>query len=376
MTTASCTSMSSTRPPWRATIGFTCSSNTLATCSYSASSLTADPSPEAGFGAGVTAGTSAVTVDRMALPTARPTACHGAGDCFTTVMMFPDTISSLMARPGIAKIASASGEPCASSGVVNRRTPPASTGTLMTNLQRWLSIGSAVMRISGVSIPHFPRSGHHVLKRRQRLRPTARLEPAVGVYPDLSTVQHPRHALQSAGDLRGRRHAGRVDVVDTRPDLVWILVLFESLQELRAGACVLDRDHIRIHALDHPQHVVELAVAHVRVNLRAVTHPRGRQAEGVHRPLQVGGPIGAPQRQSFPQGGLIDLNHPYARGLEIEHLVANRQRELFGRFPARLVVADERPLQDRHRPGQHPFHRTLGQGLGVLAPAHGHRARA
>src|SRR2546426_5524599 len=31
-------------------------------------------------------------------------------------------------------------------------------------------------------------------------------------------------------------------------------------------------------------------------------------------------------RSSFPQGGLIDLNHPYARGLEIEHLVANRQR--------------------------------------------------
>src|SRR5256885_12288414 len=42
------------------------------------------------------------------------------------------------------------------------------------------------------------------------------------------------------------------------------LVLLESLQQLRAGAGVLDRDHIRIHAFDHLQHVVELAVAHVR----------------------------------------------------------------------------------------------------------------
>ncbi len=151
ITTASCTSMSSTRPPCRATIGFTCSSKTFATCSYNASSLTANPPPETGFGAGVTAGTSAVNVDRIALPTARPTACHGTGDCFTTVTMLPETISSVTPRPGREKIASASGEPCASSGAVNRRTPPASTGTLTTNLQRWLSIGSAVIRISSVT---------------------------------------------------------------------------------------------------------------------------------------------------------------------------------------------------------------------------------
>src|SRR5437667_1789239 len=376
ITTASCTSMSSTRPPWRATIGFTCSSNTFATCSYRASSLTADGSPEAGLGADATAGTSAASVARMALPTAFPIACHGAGDCFTKVMMVRDTISSLTARPGTAKIASASAEPFVRSGVVNRRPPPASTGTLTTNLQRWLSIGSAVIRISAAAIAHLSRRRDHVLEGGQRFLPTARLEPTVGVHPDLGAVQDSRHALQSAGDLRDGRHAGRVNVVHTRADLVGILVVLESLQQLRAGAGVLDRDHIRIHALDHPQHVVELAVAHMRVNLRAVTHPGGREAEGVHGPLQVRGPIGAPQRQSFPEGGLINLNHPYARRLEIEHLVADRQRDLFGRFRARLVVADERPLQDRHRPGQHPFHRTLCQRLGVLAPAHRHRPRA
>src|SRR5712664_1093753 len=371
ITTASCTSMSSTRPPWPATIGFTCSSNTLATCSYSASSLTAP----GGFGLAAT-GTSLANAVRIAAPTGFPTACHGAGDCFTTVTMFPDTMSSLTARPGTAKIASASGEPFASSVVVNRRTPPASTGTLTTNLQRCASIGSAVIRMSAAAIAHLSRGRDHVLERGQRFFPTARLEPTVGVHPDLGAVQHSRHALQCATDLRDGRHTRRVDVVDTRADLVGILVVLESLQQLRAGAGVLDRDHIRIHALDHLQHVVELAVAHVRVNLRAVAHPRGRQAEGVYRPLQVGGPIGAPQRQSFAQGGLIDLDHADARRLEIDHLVANGQRDLFGRFRARLVVADERPLQNRHRPGQHPFHRTLCQGLGVPAPAHRHRARA
>src|SRR6267378_731854 len=376
ITTASCTSISSTRPPWRATIGFTCSSKTFATRSYSASSVTADPSPEAGFGAAVTAGASAVNMDRMALPTGFPTACHGSGDCFTTVMMFPDTMSSLTARPGIAKIASASGDPFASSAPVNRRTPPAHTGTLTTNLQRWLSIGSAVMRISAAAIPHLSRGGHHVLECRQRLVPAAGLEPAVGVDPDLRAIQHARHAFQRAGDFRHGRHAWRVNVVDARTDLVGILVVLEPLEQLRAGAGALDRDHIRVHALDDPQDVIELAVAHVGVNLGPVPHSRRRQPERVHRPLLVGRPIGPAQGQAFAQRRFVDLDHADARGFEIDDLVADRQRDLLGGFRARLVVAHKGPLQDRHWAGEHAFHRALRERLRVPAPAHGHRARA
>src|SRR5947209_4158289 len=48
MTTASCTSISSTRPPCRATIGFTWLSNSSATRSYSASSSRPPASPAAG----------------------------------------------------------------------------------------------------------------------------------------------------------------------------------------------------------------------------------------------------------------------------------------------------------------------------------------
>src|SRR6266446_1195074 len=376
ITTASCTSMSSTRPPWRATIAFTCSSNTLATCSYSASSVTTEPAPAAGLAAAVTAGTPADSVDRIAFPTARPTDCHGAGDCLTTVTRLPDTISSLTDRPGIAKIASASGEPFASPGAVNRRTPPANTGTLTMNLQRWVSIGSAVIRISAASIPHLTRGGHHVLERRKRLLPAPRLEPTVGVHPDLRVIQHARHAFQGARDLRRGWHAGGMDVVHPRADLVGIVVLLEALQQLRAGAGVLDRDHIRIHPLDYAQHVVEFAVAHVRVNLRTVTHSGGRQPEGVHGPLQVRRPIGAPQGQPFAQGGLVDLDDADAGGFEIDHLVPDGQRQLLRCFRTRLVVAHERPLQNRHRSRQHALHRPLGERLGVLAPAHRHRARA
>ena len=43
---------------------------------------------------------------------------------------------------------------------------------------------------------------------------------------------------------------------------------------------------------------------------------------------------------------------------------------------ARLIVAHERPLQDRDRAGEHPLHRPRGERLGVLAPANGHRPRA
>src|SRR5881628_2548155 len=165
----------------------------------------------------------------MAAPIGFPTACHGVGDCLTTVMRFPDTMSSLIARSGIAKIASASGDPVASSADEKRRTPPANTSLLTTNLQRWLSIGSAVMRISAASIPHLSRGGHHVLEGRQRLFQAPGLEPAVGIHPDLGVIQHPGHALQGARDLRGRRYPRRVNVVDPWADLVRILVLLEAL---------------------------------------------------------------------------------------------------------------------------------------------------
>src|SRR2546427_189985 len=57
-------------------------------------------------------------------PTAWPTTCHGVALRFAPVTRLPDTITSAAPAPGIAKRAPTSGEPLASSGDANRRTPP------------------------------------------------------------------------------------------------------------------------------------------------------------------------------------------------------------------------------------------------------------
>src|SRR5437763_6416475 len=325
MTTASCTSISSTRPPCRATIGLTWESNSSATRSYRVSS-SAPPAGAAGFGA--TAGWSSASADRIAAPTDLPITCHGAALRLTTVTRLPDTMTSATSAPGIAKIASTRGEPLASCGDANRRTPPSCTGSLTRNLQRLLSIGSAVMRISALLMIEVCRrrcegstgirssarrrrggrgnraqlSGrlHHVAQRRERLLPPARLQTAVWVYPDLRVAQHALHALQGRDDLGRTRHPRRVDVVHPRADLVGILVLAERLQQLGARARAFDRDDVRVHLLDHADDVVELAVTHVGVDLGRVRHAARGQAERVHRPVEVRRPIGPFERQAFP----------------------------------------------------------------------------
>ena len=128
-------------------MGFTWLSNRSATRSYSASSVVA---LSGATGLAVTAGWPPASAARIAWPTAFPTTGQGAGLRFTTVTRLPDTITSLTSAPGMAKIASGSGEPRASSGEANRRTPPAWIGSLTRNLQRPLSIGSAVMRRSAM----------------------------------------------------------------------------------------------------------------------------------------------------------------------------------------------------------------------------------
>ena len=117
-------------------------------------------------------------------------------------------------------------------------------------------------------------------------------------------------------------------------------------------------------------------IAQVRVDLRLVAHAGRSQAEGVHRPLQIRGPVRAAQRQPLAQRRLVDLNQPDARRFEIDRLVADAQGDLQSGVAPRLIVADERPLQDRHRTGEHPLHRPRSERLRVLAPANRHRPRA
>ncbi len=105
----------------------------------------------------------------------------------------------------------------------------------------------------------------------------------------------------------------------------------------------------------------------------------GRHASGdsetFDRPIQVLPPLGLAQGQAFAQRRFVDLDHADAGGFEIAHLIAQCQRDLAAGLRAWLVVADEGPLQHRHRAGQHALHRPGGEGLRVPRPAHRHGGR-
>ena len=75
------------------------------------------------------------------------------------------------------------------------------------------------------------------------------------------------------------------------------------------------------------------------------------------RPGQVLVPAVAAQGQALADRGLVDLDDLDPGLLEVGDLVADRQRQLLAGLRARLVVADEGPLEHRHRPGEHALHR-------------------
>ena len=164
-----------------------------------------------------------------------------------------------------------------------------------------------------------------------------------------------------------------MDVVDPGADLRGVTAGGEGIEQFHLRARRLDRDHVGIHRADRIDDVVELRIAHVGVDLRLGRSDRGGQAEARDRPVEIVVPVRAPQRQPFAQGGLVDLDDPRAGLLQVGHLVPDRQRDLAAGFGARLVVANERPLQDRDRAGQHSLHRPFGQALGMAPPVHRHR---
>ena len=166
-----------------------------------------------------------------------------------------------------------------------------------------------------------------------------------------------------------------MDVVHARADLVRVGEGAEGLQQLHLRARGLDGDDVGVHGGDGGDHVVELAVAHVGVDLRLVAHAAGGQAEGLGGPVQVGLPAGLAQRQALAEGRLVDLDDADAGGLQVAHLVADRQRQLAGLLLAGDVVARERPHQHGHRAGQHALHHLGGLALGVADPVHRHRPR-
>ncbi len=65
-----------------------------------------------------------------------------------------------------------------------------------------------------------------------------------------------------------------MDIVDTRADFVRDTGISEGLEKLHLRPRRLDRDHVGIHSRDRLDDLVELRVAHVRVDLRLVADTR------------------------------------------------------------------------------------------------------
>ena len=103
---------------------------------------------------------------------------------------------------------------------------------------------------------------------------------------------------------------------------------------------------------------------------------RGGEPEAVDRPAQVRRAVGAAQRQPLAQRRLVDLDHGGAGALQVEHLVADRERDLGA---DRLGRGWSSRTNDHCRivtgPVSIPFTGRSVSALGVPPPAHGHRLR-
>ncbi len=218
--------------------------------------------------------------------------------------------------------------------------------------------------------------GDQVLQRGTDLGPAAGLQTAVRVDPQAFRRDRREAGAQQPRRLLGARHPGRVDVVHAGPGLPRVAVGGQFAGDLHVGTGGLQADHVGVEVVDGPHDVTELGVAHVGVDLGAGTHPAGAEPEGLGGPLQIGGPAGRAQRQGLAQRGFVDLDHGGPRGLQVGHLVAQREGDLAGGVREGLVVADEGPGQHGDRTREHALDRAVGEGLGVRRPAHGHRLRA
>jgi hypothetical protein len=139
--------------------------------------------------------------------------------------------------------------------------------------------------------------GDEVLKRSLGLLPATGLQAAIGV----DEQQLGRDERQELGntvlDLLLARDTGRVDIVDTRPDLVGVAELLEGREQLEVGLGRLDGDNVRIKTLDRGEDVVEVGVAEVRVGLGRVSDTGGGELEGVDSPGEVAVPVNATERK-------------------------------------------------------------------------------
>src|SRR5476649_1279381 len=103
-------------------------------------------------------------------------------------------------------------------------------------------------------LPHRARRREHVLERLDRFVVPAGLETAIRVYPDLALRDRAESGFEQLGDLLDAGYAGRVDVVDTRPDATGKAAALQFGHDLHLRARRLDRRDVSIQAVDGIEH--------------------------------------------------------------------------------------------------------------------------
>ena len=166
-----------------------------------------------------------------------------------------------------------------------------------------------------------------------------------------------------------------MDVPHARADTQVVARVVQCGEHLHAVAGCFDGGDVRVEVANSADELIELRVAHVRVDLRLRFNARGRQAEGADSPLQVGRLVCFLQWQQLADGGLVDLDDLRTSVDEVADLVAQGQRHLVGGVAEWLVITDEGPCEHRDWAGEHALHWLVGQLLGFLEPRYGHGVR-
>jgi hypothetical protein len=105
-----------------------------------------------------------------------------------------------------------------------------------------------------------------------------------------------KHIFQAVLDLLLTRNSGRVNVVYTGANLVWVAVSLESLEKLHVTLGGFNRDDISVKALNGGEDIVEVGVTEVWMSLERVGDTSGGEFERVNSPFEVVVPIRSTER--------------------------------------------------------------------------------
>ena len=106
-----------------------------------------------------------------------------------------------------------------------------------------------------------------------------------------------KHGLETILDFLFAWNTGRVNVINTRADLVGVSITFEGVEEFHVTLGGLDGNDISIKMLDEREDVIKVKVAEVRLSLKLVGDTSGGKLKRIDSPFKIGIPIRAAKRQ-------------------------------------------------------------------------------